>query len=163
MYWIAIVLYAVGFGSAILLALAIPFSLGLMAYDIHESRKNAAVGETEARRRVSSGGRFEGPYGYSRAVVAGDACFVAGTSQCIIGLPYWTHWDTRSRLRATVNESVQNEASPVSDDTGLAAGCRVQCLFRRFFHPHSRTVSDAGCVCRRNGACIPQSLVGGRL
>ena len=53
MYWIAIVLYAVGFGSAILLALAIPFSLGLMAYDIHESRKNAAVGETEARRRVT--------------------------------------------------------------------------------------------------------------
>lgn len=53
MYWIAIALYTIGFGSAIVVALAIPFSLGLMAYDIHESRKNARVGATEARRRVA--------------------------------------------------------------------------------------------------------------
>lgn len=32
------------------------------------------------RRTVSSGGRWEASYGYSRAVVVGDACFVAGTS-----------------------------------------------------------------------------------
>jgi enamine deaminase RidA (YjgF/YER057c/UK114 family) len=35
---------------------------------------------TAPRRRVSSGSRFEAPYGYSRAIVAGDACFVAGTT-----------------------------------------------------------------------------------
>jgi enamine deaminase RidA (YjgF/YER057c/UK114 family) len=32
------------------------------------------------RRRVSSGGPWEARYGYSRAIVAGDACFVAGTT-----------------------------------------------------------------------------------
>jgi enamine deaminase RidA (YjgF/YER057c/UK114 family) len=33
-----------------------------------------------ARQRVSSGSPWEGPYGYSRAVVVGDACWVAGTT-----------------------------------------------------------------------------------
>jgi enamine deaminase RidA (YjgF/YER057c/UK114 family) len=33
-----------------------------------------------ARRLISSGGPFEGPYGYSRADVVGDACWVAGTT-----------------------------------------------------------------------------------
>ena len=33
-----------------------------------------------ARRTISSGGHWEPIYGYSRAVVVGDACFVAGTS-----------------------------------------------------------------------------------
>jgi enamine deaminase RidA (YjgF/YER057c/UK114 family) len=33
-----------------------------------------------ARRLISSGGPWEARYGYSRAVVAGDACFVAGTT-----------------------------------------------------------------------------------
>lgn len=32
------------------------------------------------RRRVASGSRWEGPYGYSRAVVEGDMCWVAGTT-----------------------------------------------------------------------------------
>lgn len=40
------------------------------------------------RRRVSSGGPFEGPYGYSRAVVVGDTCWVAGTTD-----PGGTHPD----------------------------------------------------------------------
>jgi enamine deaminase RidA (YjgF/YER057c/UK114 family) len=33
-----------------------------------------------ARRRVSSGGPWEARYGYSRAIVSGDACWVAGTT-----------------------------------------------------------------------------------
>lgn len=33
-----------------------------------------------ARRRISSGGPWEASAGYSRAIVAGDACFVAGTT-----------------------------------------------------------------------------------
>jgi enamine deaminase RidA (YjgF/YER057c/UK114 family) len=33
-----------------------------------------------ARRLISSGGPYEGPNGYSRAVVVGDACWVAGTT-----------------------------------------------------------------------------------
>jgi len=33
-----------------------------------------------SRRRVSSGGPWEGRYGYSRAIVVGDACWVAGTT-----------------------------------------------------------------------------------
>jgi enamine deaminase RidA (YjgF/YER057c/UK114 family) len=32
------------------------------------------------RRRISSGGRFEEPFGYSRAVVVGDGCWIAGTT-----------------------------------------------------------------------------------
>lgn len=32
------------------------------------------------RRTISSGGHWEPIYGYSRAVVVGEACFVAGTS-----------------------------------------------------------------------------------
>ena len=33
-----------------------------------------------ARRRVSSGAPWEAPYGYSRAIVAGNHCFVSGTA-----------------------------------------------------------------------------------
>jgi enamine deaminase RidA (YjgF/YER057c/UK114 family) len=32
------------------------------------------------RRTVSSGGPWEARFGYSRAIVAGDACFVSGTT-----------------------------------------------------------------------------------
>ena len=32
------------------------------------------------RQRVSSGSPWEGPYGYSLAVVVGDACWIAGTT-----------------------------------------------------------------------------------
>lgn len=39
----------------------------------------AQVGR-DGRVRVSSGGPWEARYGYARAVVAGDACFVAGTT-----------------------------------------------------------------------------------
>jgi enamine deaminase RidA (YjgF/YER057c/UK114 family) len=37
------------------------------------------VSEPE-RRRISSGSRWEVPYGYSRAVVEGDRCLVSGTT-----------------------------------------------------------------------------------
>lgn len=33
-----------------------------------------------ARERISSGSPWEGPYGYSRAIVVGDACWIAGTT-----------------------------------------------------------------------------------
>lgn len=32
------------------------------------------------RRRISSGAPWEAPYGYSRAIVDGDQCWVAGTA-----------------------------------------------------------------------------------
>jgi len=35
---------------------------------------------TDARRRISSGGPWEAAAGYSRAVVVGDGCWVAGTT-----------------------------------------------------------------------------------
>jgi len=35
---------------------------------------------TESRRLISSGGRWEAAAGYSRAVVVGDSCWVAGTT-----------------------------------------------------------------------------------
>jgi enamine deaminase RidA (YjgF/YER057c/UK114 family) len=34
----------------------------------------------EGRRRITSGGHLEAPYGYSRAIVVGDTCHVAGTT-----------------------------------------------------------------------------------
>ncbi len=33
-----------------------------------------------ARRLIASGGPYEGPNGYSRAVTVGDSCWVAGTT-----------------------------------------------------------------------------------
>jgi len=38
------------------------------------------AGSVNERRRISSGGPWEARYGYSRAIVAGDACHVAGTT-----------------------------------------------------------------------------------
>ena len=35
---------------------------------------------TDQRRRISSGGPWEALAGYSRAIVVGDACWVAGTT-----------------------------------------------------------------------------------
>ena len=35
---------------------------------------------TEERRRISSGGPWEARAGYSRAIVVGDSCWVAGTT-----------------------------------------------------------------------------------
>jgi enamine deaminase RidA (YjgF/YER057c/UK114 family) len=35
---------------------------------------------TDARRRISSGGPWEAVAGYSRALVVGDSCWVAGTT-----------------------------------------------------------------------------------
>ncbi len=35
---------------------------------------------TDGRRRISSGGPYEARYGYSRAIVDGDRCWVAGTT-----------------------------------------------------------------------------------
>ena len=35
---------------------------------------------TESRRTFTSGGPFEARYGYSRAVVVGDTCWIAGTT-----------------------------------------------------------------------------------
>ena len=35
---------------------------------------------TPSRRRISSGGPWEGVAGYSRAIVVGDSCWVAGTT-----------------------------------------------------------------------------------
>jgi enamine deaminase RidA (YjgF/YER057c/UK114 family) len=35
---------------------------------------------TDGRRRVSSGGPWEAAAGYSRAIVAGDSCWVSGTT-----------------------------------------------------------------------------------
>jgi enamine deaminase RidA (YjgF/YER057c/UK114 family) len=37
-------------------------------------------GDDSGRRRISSGGPWEAAGGYSRAIVAGDACWVAGTT-----------------------------------------------------------------------------------
>ena len=34
----------------------------------------------DGRRRISSGGPWEARYGYSRAIVVGDSCHVAGTT-----------------------------------------------------------------------------------
>jgi len=50
------------------------------------SGASGASGST--RRRVSSGSPWEGPYGYSRAVVVGDQCWVAGTTD-----PGYDHMD----------------------------------------------------------------------
>lgn len=60
------------------------------------------------RRRISSGSPWERPYGYSRAVVVGDACWVAGTTD-----PGNTHpGDPAAQARAalTIIERALGEA-----------------------------------------------------
>ena len=43
-------------------------------------RRPAVRGLSEGRRRISSGGPWEASAGYSRAIVVGDSCWVAGTT-----------------------------------------------------------------------------------
>ena len=43
-------------------------------------RTPTATPDVPDRRRISSGGPWEAVAGYSRAIVVGDACFVAGTT-----------------------------------------------------------------------------------
>ena len=47
--------------------------------DDEDAPVQAVVGP-DGRTRVSSGGPWEERYGYARALVAGDTCFVAGTT-----------------------------------------------------------------------------------
>ena len=50
------------------------------------------------RQRIASGSRWEEPYGYSRAVVVGDRCLVAGTTD-----PSGAHpGDARGQARAAL-------------------------------------------------------------
>jgi enamine deaminase RidA (YjgF/YER057c/UK114 family) len=44
------------------------------------SRPLAAASSSSTRRLISSGGPYEARVGYSRAVVVGDGCWVAGTT-----------------------------------------------------------------------------------
>jgi enamine deaminase RidA (YjgF/YER057c/UK114 family) len=43
-------------------------------------RRSAVQGLSSARRLISSGGPWEAVAGYSRAIVVGDSCWVAGTT-----------------------------------------------------------------------------------
>ena len=43
-------------------------------------RRPSVRGLREGRRRISSGGPWEASAGYSRAIVVGDSCWVAGTT-----------------------------------------------------------------------------------
>jgi enamine deaminase RidA (YjgF/YER057c/UK114 family) len=43
------------------------------------------VSDPTTRRRISSGGPFEAAAGYSRAMVVGDSCWVAGTTDAGLG------------------------------------------------------------------------------
>ena len=61
-----------------------------------------------SRLRVSSGSPWEGPFGYSRAVVVGDACWVAGTTD-----PSGEHLDDpagQARAALTIIERALREA-----------------------------------------------------
>ena len=42
--------------------------------------RDSVGGAVSERRRISSGGPWEARYGYSRAIVAGDTCHLAGTT-----------------------------------------------------------------------------------
>ena len=45
-----------------------------------EGEPDAEAGPGSGRRRIASGGPWEARGGYSRAIVAGDLCWVAGTT-----------------------------------------------------------------------------------
>jgi len=54
-----------------------------------------------ARRRISSGGPWEARYGYSRAIVAGTTCHVAGTTDAGPDGRSLHPGDARAQVRAT--------------------------------------------------------------
>lgn len=60
-----------------------------------------------ARRTIASGGPWEGRGGYSRAVVAGDSCFVAGTTDA--------GPDGRSRHPGSVGEQARSAFGIIAD------------------------------------------------
>jgi enamine deaminase RidA (YjgF/YER057c/UK114 family) len=59
------------------------------------------------RERVSSGSPWEGPYGYSRAIVVGDRCWVAGTTDPSNGHPGDAAGQARAAL-ATIERALHS-------------------------------------------------------
>jgi enamine deaminase RidA (YjgF/YER057c/UK114 family) len=64
------------------------------------------------RRRISSGGLWEAPGGYSRAIVVGDQCWVAGTTDAGPGGTSLHPGDIGAQARAALRtiESALREA-----------------------------------------------------
>jgi len=56
---------------------------------------------TAARRLVSSGGPYEARFGYSRAVVDGDTCWVAGTTDACPDVTSQHPGDAAAQARAS--------------------------------------------------------------
>lgn len=89
---LAMVLLAVIIVGAIALAIGVPLFFGLMAWDVHESRKTAPVEEKEAKRRVSV------ERGVARAFVVGGGLFWSLAS--LAGLYSFTQTGTNAALIA---------------------------------------------------------------
>ena len=69
------------------------------------------------RRRIASGSPFEASIGYSRAVVAGDWCFVAGTTGANPGTSDYPR-DAKSQARnalAIIEQALRETSFALSD------------------------------------------------
>jgi enamine deaminase RidA (YjgF/YER057c/UK114 family) len=107
------------------------------------------------KRRVSSGSPWEEPYGYSRAVVMGDTCWVAGTAD-----PSGEHLgDAGGQARAVLRiieralhdagfglEDVVRTRMHVTDPANLAAVATVHGEIFRDIRPASTLVVVAALV-----------------
>jgi enamine deaminase RidA (YjgF/YER057c/UK114 family) len=56
---------------------------------------------TDARRRIGSGGPYEARFGYSRAIVDGDTCWVSGTTDAGAGGASLHPGDVAAQARAS--------------------------------------------------------------
>jgi enamine deaminase RidA (YjgF/YER057c/UK114 family) len=56
---------------------------------------------TDRRRRISSGGPYEARFGYSRAIVDGDSCWVSGTTDAGPGGASLHPGDAAAQARAS--------------------------------------------------------------
>ncbi|MDX6619328.1 MAG: hypothetical protein QOK36_1714 [Gaiellales bacterium] len=104
-----------------------------------------------ARRRISSGSRFESDIGYSRAVVDGDWIFVSGTT----GFDYAT---------MTISEDVAEQADQTLRNIASAlrqAGASLDDVVRvRYLLPSADDFEACWPVLRRHlGAALPAATM----
>jgi enamine deaminase RidA (YjgF/YER057c/UK114 family) len=73
---------------------------------------------TASRRRISSGGPYEARFGYSRAIVDGDTCWVSGTTDAGPGGGSLHPGDAQAQARASwaIIERALGEAGFALDD-----------------------------------------------
>ena len=90
------------------------------------------------RRRISTGGPWEERFGYSRAIVTGDACFVSGTTDA--------GPDGRSRHPGDAGGQARAILELIDEVLGRAAFARADVVRTRMYLIDPADVNSVGLV-----------------